>query len=327
MNAQPESPQQRWIHFPEPGRGHIDSAQNPHARAVPAHLDPRVTGLDQAGAPRRRSQFFGRRSHHDKTSNPTSNAILAPIDSPRRISVVGLKGGVGKTTLSILMAKSMARARKRPVLLLDSDTTYGSLMLRTGVVPVASAHDVAQMGDPGALSVLSSVISRTEEDVWVLPTGRSPQQSAEFDDTTYVGAMRAVFRHFPITITDSGTGMAGPLMDRIITASHSLVIATSPSLDGVLASHNALQWLGSLGYHDLLNRTIVAISNVSTTQPQIDIAETRARFAPLCRAVITVPADPHLAPGSLLEYDKLDAQTQRAASDLAAVALEAALGA
>lgn len=321
------APTEGVTQFAEPGRGHLTPGGEFNAQATPAHLDPRVAGLTTTPQRRGRvSQFFHRAPDDVTADNPTSGALTARIDLPRRISVVGLKGGVGKTTLSILLAKTAARERRQPVMILDSDTTYGSLALRTGVVPIASAHDIARMGDPGSRQVFATSVSRTEEDVWVLPTGRSPEQSANFTDRTYVEAMRAVYRHFPIIVTDCGAGMAGPLMQRVISASHALVIATSPSMDGILASHNALQWLASLGYTDLLQRTIVAMSNVATP-PQVDLAATRERFAQLCRGLVTIPTDPHLSPGSQLSYDALSERTRKAARDLTSVSIEAALSA
>jgi len=257
--------------------------------------------------------------------NRASNGLQLPISTPRRISFVGMKGGVAKTTMAILMCTAAARARREPVLLLDADTTYGSLMLRMGIAPIASSHDIAQMGDPGSLEVLAGAISRNADGVWVLPTGRTPAQSAAFGEMTYVQAMRAIYRHFPITVSDCGAGLAGPLMQRVISASHSLVIATAPSLDSVLATHNALHWLESIGYQALARRSIVAISNVDADNPRIDLAEAAERLAPLCRTVITVPADPQLAPGGHLQFDRLAPQTIRAANDLAANVLEAAL--
>lgn len=308
--------------FVEPGRGHLGADGG--GEATPAHLDPRLTGLEPQVV---RRGWFGRRKSEDfLDDNPTSRRLTEQARLPLRIAVVGLKGGVGKTTLSILLATAAAQARRHPVLLLDSDTTYGSLMLRTGIVPRATAHDIAAMGDPGSLQLLMTSISSTPDNVWVLPSGRSPDQSARFDDHTYVDAVRAVYRHFPLTVTDCGAGMAGPLMSRVITASHALVLATSPSMDGLLASHNALQWLKSLGHDDLMRRTIVAITNVPN-DPPIDLAETRKRFADISAGVVAVPTDPHLSPGSHLVYGSLSERTRRAANDLASVATAAALSA
>ena len=305
--------------FREAGRG--DTLERPNA----PHLDGRLSGLDKPGRPGR--GILNRRRTPPGFENRTNDGLSWQIHSPRRISVVGMKGGVGKTTLSILTSTAIARATRLPVLLLDSDTTYGSLMLRTGLAPRASADDLARMGDPGDLRVLGSAVSQTKDGVWVIPSGRTPAQSAAFGEAGYVAAVRAVYRHFPVMVTDCGAGLAGPLMHRVISASHSLVIATAPSMDSLLASYNTLEWLESIGYAELARRSIIAISNVDPANPRIDLAETRRRFAALAGDVVVIGSDPHLAPGSVLDYDALSEPTRAAARCLAGSALAAALGA
>ena len=177
------------------------------------------------------------------------------------------------------------------------------------------------MGDPGTLDVLRGMIARTNDDVWVVPSGRNPAQSAAFSEQTYVSAVRALYRHFPVSVTDCGTGIAGSLMRRVIEASHALVIATSASVDGVLSAHNALQWLISTGHGELASRSVVVIGNVSP-EPKIDVAETKRGLEQICHAVVCVPADPAIAPGGYLDFDQLQPETKQAGHDLASLALE-----
>lgn len=310
--------------FVEAGRS---AASGTFAQQAPPHLDDRLAGLEETPTPRRNRWGFGRKVDSLPPNEGTIDSLDVPVTSPLRISVVGMKGGVGKTTLALLMAKSIARHKAVPVLLLDSDTTYGSLMLRTGLAPLACAPDIAQLGDPGNLDVLTGMVSKTEDGVWVLPSGRNPAQSAALNENTYMATVRAVYRHFPITVTDCGACMAGSMMNRVITASHTLVIATAPSIDSVLATYNALEWLSAIGFGDLAKRSVVAISNVDPHRLNIDIVETKARFATLCRSVITIPTDPALSPGSVLDYDQLNDQTTGAARILAATAVDSALSA
>ena len=309
--------------FAEPGRAIHAERNADDLRPVAPHLDPRIARLTEVAPPKRK--WFGRGKHHlpEPPPNVPVDALTRAIETPRRISVVGLKGGVGKTTSAILLARTISRARPEPVLLLDGDTTYGSLLLRLGTPPIASAHDIASMGDPGTLDVLRGVIARTDDGVWVLPSGRDPAQSAAFSEQTYVSAVRALYRYFPVSITDCGTGIAGSLMRRVIEASHALVIATSASVDGVLAAHNALQWLISTGHAELANRAIVVIGNLPQ-QPVIDIAETRRGLEQICRAVVCVPTDPGVSTGGYIDFDQLQPTTRQAGHDLASLALECA---
>lgn len=294
------------------------------SRPVPAHQDPRLSGL--IGPPPKRGRF-GRRKPtvpDVEVSAGELEAIRAPLPAPRRIGVVGLKGGVGKTTLSVLLSGTLARERPEPILLVDADTTYGSFLLRTGVTPVACSADLAAMGDPGRMDVLTAAMSRTRDGYWVLPSGRNPAQSAAFGEATYVAAMKVVYRHFPLMVTDCGAGLASPLMYRVLAGCHSLVVATTPSLDGILATHNALQWLTTAGFEGLARRTVVVLTGVRRDSG-FDVAETRSRLAPLCRSVAVLPYDEHLALGGYLDDNSLAAATREAATGIGALAMHAAL--
>ena len=292
-----------------------------HVPPIPPHLDPWVAELVRTGRRGRRIRG-GRRV----TKDDAAIALLAaPISSPRRMAVIGLKGGTGKTTLAVAMARTYARARGENVLLFDADTRHGSLPLRTGVLPVASAHDLAVTGDPGRVEILAGSLGRSPEGVWVLPSGRTAAQSAEMDERVYTGAMNAVYRHFPIMITDCGAGVATPLMQRVLSGTHALVLATTATADGVLTTEGALDWLARNGYADLVRRSIVVLTNVTPKGPGLSLEDARRRFASSCAAVFAIPADRHLAVGSHLDLDALAPATRAAFAALAGAVLGSAL--
>ncbi|PZA22599.1 MinD/ParA family ATP-binding protein, partial [Modestobacter versicolor] len=282
-------------------------------RAAAPHLDPAVAGLtEQPPTARRRWPWQGPQAEQPSSADVAAwtATLQTPVPSPRRIGVVALKGGVGKTTLSVLLAGTLARARQDPVLLFDADTTFGSLALRTGVPLSASAHELAAAGDPGRFDVLAGALARSADGAWVLPSGRDPEQSAALTEQVYIGAMNAVFQHFAVMVTDCGAGLATPLMRRVVSGCHSLVLATSPSVDGILASHNVLRWLRSSGFAGLADRSVVALTNVPADGAGVDVTETVARFGPLAGDVVAVPADRHLAQGGRLDLDALSGPTR-----------------
>jgi MinD-like ATPase involved in chromosome partitioning or flagellar assembly len=293
------------------------------------HLDPAIAGL--AAVPPRRRRLFGR-SVDELDSVPSAaelavlqHSLATPVPSPRRIGVVALKGGVGKTTLAVLLAATLARSRPDPVLLFDADTTFGSLALRTGAPQAAGVHELAGAGDPGTFDVLAAALGRSPDGVFVLPSGRDPGQSAALDENTYVAAMNAVYRHFPVMVTDCGAGVATPLMRRVVSGCHTLVLATSPSIDGLLATHNVLRWLAGRGSADLARRSVVALTDVPREGAVVDLAEARRRFAGLVADVVTVPSDRVLAVGGPVRLDDLAPPTRAAAVRLAAGVLSTAL--
>jgi len=246
-----------------------------------------------------------------------------PIRNPRRIAVVALKGGVGKTTLSVLLAHIYARYRREPVLLLDADPTFGSLLLRSGVAPTHSARDLAGRGDPGDLDILLPYLAMSGPGTFVLPSGLDPGESARFDESTFVATMDVVHRHFAVTVIDCGAGLSGGLMNQLLGGSHTLVFATSPSVDGLTATYAGLRWIAERGFAALVANSFVVVTAVRQRGRQVDLVPAARRFDGLCRGLLSIPDDPHLRAGARIDQAALAAPTRAAIMHLAAEVLEA----
>lgn len=249
--------------------------------------------------------------------------LSRPLRSPRRIAVVGLKGGVGKTTLSVLLSSVYSEVRGDPVLLLDADPTFGSLLLRTGTAPTHAASDLAGRGDPGDLEILAPYLARSAQGPWVLPSGLDPGQSANFDAATFVATMDVVYRHFPIMVIDCGAGLGGGLMSQLLSGAHTLVFASSASVDGLTATYEGLRWIVDRGFGPLVANSFVTVSGVGRAVP-VDLTVAARRFEELCRGLLSVPEDPHLAAGARIDYAALAEQTRVAVTHVAAEVLDAA---
>ncbi len=297
---------------------------------TPDPLDPGTVAPAPAGAgavQRRSGLFRANPKERAQQQSLERNRLSVQIQSPRRIAVVGLKGGVGKTTLSVLMAGIYSQVRGDPVLLLDGDPTFGSLLLRSGVAPTHSARDLAGRGDPGDLAILAPYLAQSANGTWVLPSGLDPGESARFDEATFVATMDVVHRHFPITVIDCGAGLGGGLMRQLLGAVHTLVFATSPSVDGITATYAGLNWIAERGFGALVANSFVAVTAVRRRGSPVDLAAATQRFEGLCRGLLSVPDDPHLRAGARIDQSELRDQTRDAMTQLAAAVLEAAQGA
>jgi len=216
-----------------------------------------------AGRPERKFGLFRARSkERAEQERRDHDRLRSPSRSPRRIAVVGLKGGVGKTTLSVLLAGIYSQVRGEAVLLLDADPTFGSLLLRSGVAPTYSARDLAGRGDPGDLAILAPYLAQSPSGTWVLPSGLDPGESARFDEVTFASTMDVVHRYFPVMVTDCGAGLSGGLMSQLLGGTHSLVFATSPSVDGLMATYAGLRWIADRGFAALVANSLVAVTAV-----------------------------------------------------------------
>lgn len=284
--------------------------------------DPTTNGIL---APRRRSGLF--RSKSDariRQYQLEQDRLRVPIRSPRRIAVVGLKGGVGKTTLAVLLSGIYSQVRAEPVLLLDADPTFGSLLLRSGVAPVHSAHDLAGRGDPGDLAVLLPYLAASAPGSFVLPTGLDPGESAGFDEATFVATMDVVHRHFPVMVIDCGAGLSGGLMQQLLSGAHTLLFATSPSIDGLTATYAGMNWIAERGFGALVANSYATVTAVPRRGGQVDLDVAARRFEGLCRGLLCVPDDPHLSTGARIDQSALAEPTVSAVLHVAAEVLEAA---
>ncbi|MDQ4039510.1 MAG: MinD/ParA family protein [Actinomycetota bacterium] len=238
--------------------------------------------------------------------------------------MVGLKGGVGKTTLSVLLAGIYSQARREPVLLLDADPTFGSLLLRSGLAPTHSARDLAGRGDPGDLAILLPYLAQSAHGTWVLPSGLDPGESARFDEATYAATMDVVHRYFPVMVIDCGAGLSGGLMNQLLGSTHTLVFATSASVDGLTATYAGLRWIADRGFGALVANSLIAVMAVPRKGAPVDMEAAARRFDGLCRGLLSIPDDPHLRAGARIDHSELSEPTRGALMHLAAEVLEAA---
>ncbi len=317
---------------PEPATSSLDSPPPRPPSTAPSSPRSAGSAIQPAGAgtggqppgQRKRAWLRSKSTERGQQESRDRDRLRIPIQRPRRIAVVGLKGGVGKTTLSVLLAGLYAQHRHQPVLLLDADPTFGSLLLRSGVAPAHSAGDLAGRGDPGDLEILLPYLAMSTPGMFVLPSGLDPGESARFDESTFVATMEVVHRHFPVTVIDCGAGLSGRLMHQLLAGSHTLVFATSPSVDGLTATYAGLQWIAERGFAPLVANSFVAVTAVPRRSTQVDLAAATRRFDGVCRGVLSVPDDPHLRSGARIDQSALAEPSRTAITRLAADVLEAA---
>jgi MinD-like ATPase involved in chromosome partitioning or flagellar assembly len=124
-----------------------------------------------------------------------------------------------------------------------------------------------------------------------------------------------------VIITDSGTGLVHSAMCGALDAANTLVIAGSPPLDGASRAAKTLDWLVAHGYHELVERAVVALS-CDRSSRDVDRAAIVAYFQGRCHSVVEIPADPHLAIGGVIALDALREPTRDAYLRLSAAVAE-----
>lgn len=217
-------------------------------RPLPGSATPPLT-RGESGSPLARTRTLLGEGSRRRMLGTVPEAALSPdarlasleriaADAPLRrcmtIAVVSPKGGVGKTTLSILLGEMLCGLRSEQILALDGDGDYGSLGRVSQIASGAPARRDDQMF--AALAGGAVTFAELNRTLWALPGGlrlvpspRDPAAMARADRAAYTRAIGNLQRLCSVLIVDCGTGLGQPGVQAAILASDQLVLVTDAS--------------------------------------------------------------------------------------------------
>ena len=236
----------------------------------------------------------------------------------RRVAFVSLKGGVGKTTTTVMLGHTLALYRGDNVIAVDANPDAGNLASRVRRQTPAAARDLLRAtGELQRYADVRSFTSQAESRLEVLAGDSDPALSEAFGADDYSSVLGALERFYSIVLTDCGTGILHDAMGAVLWYADQLVVITSPALDSAQALNQLLDWLDQHGWHHLVQGAIVVVNAV---RRDTEVSTTRfvSHFGGRCRAVVSIPYDKALSAGGEVELADLHPRTQRAYLELAA---------
>lgn len=234
------------------------------------------------------------------------------------ITVASMKGGVGKTTVSALLGLTLAQYRGDRAVAIDANPDAGTLADR--LLGVGSTRPTIR----DLLNSLDEVEAGTQLNRYLGLAGRlavlaselDPAKSEMFNQDEYEAVACLIARFYDVLITDSGTGLVHSAMHGALNLTDGLVIVGAPTVDAANSAGRTLDWLAEHGFQGLVENAVVAIS-LDRETPDVDSGAIRDHFAERCRAVVEIPADPHLRTGGQIDLRALQQPTLDAALELA----------
>src|SRR6186713_2383954 len=157
-----------------------------------------------------------------KNSASADSATRAAQSNPVQvIAVTGGKGGVGKTTVAVNLAASLA-SRGKQVMLLDGDLGLANVDVFLGLTPRLTLADVIA----GNCS-LEEVVLDAPQGFKVVPAASGIAQLAELDTLTHLGLVRAfgdLSARLDFLVVDTAPGIAGSVLQFSQAAQQVLVV-------------------------------------------------------------------------------------------------------
>jgi MinD-like ATPase involved in chromosome partitioning or flagellar assembly len=243
--------------------------------------------------------------------------VQATVTTGRRIAVVGVRPGVGTSTVAALTAMALAHYRRDRVMGVDADPVPGALPQRLAVA--GDAPSLADLGRTGSrlagFEEIRDLLARTRGGLWVL----SGHGARELPAASYQTGMSLLGRFFAVTVTDCGAGPGDEITRTVLGSSHAQILVTDATAEGAAYARQVLEQ----AYHGG-GRTLVAF--VAQAPGRLDLAQA-ARLLPGDVGTVMVGYDRQLAQAAPIVARNLTESASTAATQMAAAVLARALGA
>ncbi|MEU6075172.1 AAA family ATPase [Micromonospora sp. NPDC047074] len=259
-----------------------------------------------------------------------AGVLRRELGTPRVLAFANPKGGVHKTTATVLAAATVGSVRGRGVLAWDDNELRGTLGLRAGSARHARTirHLVSDLAHveikEGAelLEHLDDYLRHASDGSYdVLAGEESPRFAQRLDQFTVRRVLELLRRTHDVVCVDTGNNVESANWRTVMQAADQLVVTTVPREDAAFSADWMLDLLHEVGMGELADNAVTLISCPTPGRSSLQ-DDLERHFATRTRAVAVVPYDPALETGSSIEYHQLQQETRQAWLKAASVMLE-----
>jgi MinD-like ATPase involved in chromosome partitioning or flagellar assembly len=283
----------------------------------PAAAPPATTPSPTSPAPAR---IEWRQTKPDEELERSIALMRRKLGTPRVIAFANPKGGVHKTTATVLAAATIGSVRGRGVLAWDDNELRGTLGLRAGSARhartirhlLSDLLQVENMHGDDLLQELDGYLRHASDGSYdVLAGEENPRFAQRLDQSTVRRVMDLLRRTHDVICVDTGNNVESVNWQTVMRAADQLVITTVPREDAAFTADWMLDLLNDTGMEELVANAVTLISCPSPGKlPLLD--DLTKHFNTRTRAVAVVPYDPALEVGSSIEYSELQPDTRQA---------------
>lgn len=246
----------------------------------------------------------GRAAAEEQALEQRLAATATRLTRPNHVAVVSPKGGVGKTTSTLVTGEVLARHVRLRCVTVDANPDYGTLGLLApdSVRSERSLADVLARSDE--LEHAGSVrpfVSPLPSGLHVLAAPADPRAMADLTPEHYARLLAVLDRFYEVVLLDLGTGLTDPLARLALERSDQMVLVSTPEW---VCAERVLAALDDLRATRAAERATVVLNQA----PPEGAAERQVVEAAFRRhdvgARVAIPYDPQLR--AMLDAGALD---------------------
>ncbi|BBH66962.1 hypothetical protein ACTI_36470 [Actinoplanes sp. OR16] len=310
--------------------------RNPAAQGpvVPPQAAPRIPVAQPApvspAAPAAGARIEWRQTRVEDGVDRAASVLRRKLGKPRVLAFANPKGGVHKTTATVLAAATIGSVRGRGVLAWDDNELRGTLGLRAGSARhartikhlLADLMRIENLHGDALLQELDAYLRHASDGSYdVLAGEENPRFAQRLDQGTVRRVMDLLRRTHDVICVDTGNNVESVNWQTVMRTADQLVITTVPREDAAFTADWMLDVLEESGMGDMVANAVTLISCPSPGHLPL-LEDFKKHFATRTRAVAVVPYDPALEVGSSIEYGDLQAETRQAWLRAASTMLE-----
>ena len=230
-----------------------------------------------------------RRAGENIETNIGAN-IAAKAVIPKRITIFGTKGGVGKSFLAANLAVALMDKNKKRVSLIDTNYQFGDIALMLNLQPKYSVYDIIPVIEELDLNMLDSFLTTHSSGVRVLPAPLDISRGAGIKTEMTMKILDILSRMSDYTVVDTSSYFSNDVLN-IFKDTDYLCIITSKDTPSIKNLKISLQILEQLRFpkeniYIILNRADskvgITIEEIEETiQRKIDVAVPSDRIVPI----------------------------------------------
>jgi len=217
------------------------------------------------------------------------------------IAFVSGKGGVGKTTMTACIGGVFRECRPENVVAIDAAPGFGTLAGRIDEAPPGDYAAVLNDADVQGYADIREHLGQNNIGLDVLAGNRASDQPRPLLPAMFGGVLARLRRTHNIILVDTSDDLEHPVMRAVLDSCDTVVFVSGLTADTSLPVTRSIDLLRSMGYHELVSRSMVIINDSRNGYQKAARDYLIERFGHSGAAVEFMPYDPHLAKGGIVD--------------------------